>query len=179
MSFKGVMCVIVRYTSTDQCVLLMNSPYLFSRYTWQGRSAGHLTTAIITAGRLSQRNTAGPSPGSDDGNFLLRVRNPAGRLPRWVIVIKTKRQQRAGDPRYTRQHRPEGRRQAAEAGEGQQPHQAGEDQDQDAVLKFESGDESKQTHAAQHKQQPAHHLHLLVLLSPLQQAQDHQIPQVA
>lgn len=46
------------------------------------------------------------------------------------------------------------------------------------MFEFESGDQREQTHTPQHEEQPAHHLHLVLVLSPLQEAQDQKIPEV-
>lgn len=153
--------------------------YLFSGYARQRRSAGHFTAAVVAGRRLPQRDAAGPPPGSDHGHLLLRAGGPARRFPRRVVAVEAEPQQRAGDPREAGEERSEQRGQTAQTCERHEPHDAGEHQHEDAVLELESGDEREQSHASQHEEQPAHHLHLVLLLSPLQEPHDQKIPEVA
>lgn len=152
--------------------------YLFPGYARQRGSAGHFTAAIVAGRRLAQRHAAGPSPGSDHGHLLLGGGSPARRFPRRVVSVEAEPQQGAREPGDAGQQRSEQRGQGAQTCEGDEPHDAGEHQDEDAVFEFESGDQREQTHTSQHEQQPAHHLHLVLVLSPLQEAHDQKIPEV-
>uniref|UniRef100_H3C5I5 Uncharacterized protein n=1 Tax=Tetraodon nigroviridis TaxID=99883 RepID=H3C5I5_TETNG len=99
-------------------------------------------------------------------------------VPRRVVAVEPEPQQGAGEPGQAGEQRPEQRGHAAQTGERNQPNHAGENQYENTVFEFESGDQREQTHTSQHEQQPAHHLHLVLLLSPLQDPQHQKVPEV-
>lgn len=70
-------------------------------------------------------------------------------------VVQAQGQEASRAPDQARQQRPERRRQRPEAGERHPPHQAGEEQHQDAVPQPDAGGERQQPHAAQRQAQAA------------------------
>lgn len=138
--------------------LLAPHPYLFPGNARQRRSPEHLATAIVTGGAFSQRHAARPPPGSDHRHFLFRGARRARRRtdsPDVEEVVQGQGQQASRAPDQARQQRPERGRQRPEAGERHPPHQAGEEQHQDAVARADAGGERQQPHAAQHQAQAA------------------------
>lgn len=99
-------------------------------------------------------------------------------VPPWVAVLEAESQEGAGNPCETRREGSQGRGQGVQTGEGNQPHGAGEDQDEDTVSELQSRDQGQQTNAAQDEEQPAHHLHLPIV-PPLQELHDQEIPEEA
>lgn len=80
------------------------------------------------------------------------------RFPDLKEVIQPQGQQTACAPDQAREQRPKDRRQRAQAGDGDPPDAAGEEQQRrDAVAEPRRLCERQQTHTAQHQHQPARH----------------------
>ncbi|XP_040844943.1 translation initiation factor IF-2-like [Ochotona curzoniae] len=113
---------------------------------------------MVTGAALAQRHAAGPPPGSDHRHFVVRGAGQPRmerRCPDRKEVIQPQGQQAASAPDQAGEQRPEDRRQRAQAGDGDPPDAAGEQQHRDAAPEPPRLRERQQAHAAQHQQQPA------------------------